>query len=55
MTIGVIWTPNQIFEKSESRGEISKGSSPLCFCAIHYWQGMVNGIFCAKDTASPMK
>jgi hypothetical protein len=27
----VIWTPNRIFEKSESRGEISKEKSPLRF------------------------
>jgi hypothetical protein len=27
----VIWVPNQVFEKSESRGEISKEKSPLRF------------------------
>jgi hypothetical protein len=30
----VIWVPNQIFEKSESRGEISKEKSPHRFCEL---------------------
>jgi hypothetical protein len=27
----VTWAPNQVFEKSESGGEISKGKSPFAF------------------------
>lgn len=30
----VIWTPNQVFEKSERRGEIPQGRSPLRFSAL---------------------
>lgn len=44
----VIWTPNQVFEKSERRGEIPQGRSPLRFSATRQSRPSIYDANCCR-------